>query len=152
MPLPPVARRSSWLQPRDMCEAFQDLAYTVSVRPRRSECPTMALPKVLLVQLLHVRLRLPGNARPSMVEPVTMSRPPNQRTSSIATEPMISTEGPSTARTRTVRARSRFGYAEAPVEVTEGGLFGGAEADSAANSGLLVAYSADASVDSACAI
>ena len=35
--------------------------------------PTMALPNVLLVQLLQVRLRLAGNARPSSVEPVMAS-------------------------------------------------------------------------------
>src|SRR5207237_6796297 len=33
----------------------------------------MALPKVLLVQLPQVKLRFPGNARPSICDPVSMS-------------------------------------------------------------------------------
>src|SRR5450631_1688539 len=45
----------------------------VSAFPFRSTWPTMAEPKLLLVQLLQVRLTLSGMARPSMFEPVSMS-------------------------------------------------------------------------------
>src|SRR5258708_4857625 len=43
-PLPPVATRSAWLQPRDWCEEFQDRAYSLSARPVRSIWPSIALP------------------------------------------------------------------------------------------------------------
>src|ERR1700761_6105620 len=41
--------------------------------PSRSLWPSMALPKLLLVQLLQVRLRFGGDERPSSGEPVSMS-------------------------------------------------------------------------------
>jgi hypothetical protein len=64
----PVAIRSGWLQLRDMCAEFQDELFGV-----RSICPSSADPKVLLVQLLHVRFMFAGKARPSGVEPVSAS-------------------------------------------------------------------------------
>src|SRR5215510_5590362 len=57
-----------------MWAELQDVLYWVAGGlPSRSTWPSMALPNVLLVQLLQVRLRLPGNAFPSMSEPVMMS-------------------------------------------------------------------------------
>src|SRR5262245_58300114 len=56
-----------------MCAEFQERWNTVSAPPRRSICPTEALPKVLLDQLPQVRFMLPGQAVPSICEPVSTS-------------------------------------------------------------------------------
>src|ERR1700722_10935276 len=72
-PLPPVARRSSCVQLRDWWAEFHERWNSLSAPPRRSTWPSMALPNPLLVQLLQVMLRLPGNALPSAVDPVRMS-------------------------------------------------------------------------------
>ena len=56
-----------------MCAEFQERWNTVFAPPRRSICPTEALPKVLLDQLLQVRFMLPGQAVPSICEPVSTS-------------------------------------------------------------------------------
>jgi len=47
------------------CELFQDLAWSVSVRPMRSIWPRIAEPWVLLVQLLQVLSRRPQRRLPS---------------------------------------------------------------------------------------
>jgi len=74
---PPVLRRSAWLQPpsdpREGCEAFHDFDSASSRKPSRSICPSIADPWLLLVQFLQVRSSPGGNARPSIVEPVSAS-------------------------------------------------------------------------------
>src|SRR6202012_2626655 len=67
------ATRSSWLQPRDMCDAFHDRIWSLSFGPLRSMWPSMALPYWLVVYLFHVRFILVSKARPSAVEPVMAS-------------------------------------------------------------------------------
>jgi hypothetical protein len=64
-----VPRSASWLQPREGCEAFHDLAGAESSRPVRSWWPTIAAPSPLDVQFVQVD----SVARPSAVEPVRMS-------------------------------------------------------------------------------
>src|SRR5229473_1187245 len=55
-----------------MCVAFHDCENSV-VLGLRSMWPSMDEPNVLLVQLLQVRFRFAGNARPSACEPVNAS-------------------------------------------------------------------------------
>src|ERR1700733_3161944 len=55
-----------------MWAAFHDSRFA-GVLGVRSMWPSMVLPKVLLAQLLQVRFRSAGNARPSAVEPVIAS-------------------------------------------------------------------------------
>src|SRR6266581_2853543 len=76
-PSPPVVLRSACEQPpsgpREGCEEFQDFEASSSRRPRRSICPSMAAPCVLLVQFLQVRSSGPANAVPSACDPVSAS-------------------------------------------------------------------------------
>src|SRR3954466_7136116 len=76
-PSPPVLLRSACEQPpsgpREGCELFQDFEGSSSRSPRRSKCPTIAEPCVLLVQFLQVRSSPAAKAVPSGCDPVSTS-------------------------------------------------------------------------------
>src|SRR3954470_1644459 len=76
-PSPPVLLRSACEQPpsgpREGCELFHDFEASSSRRPRRSKCPSIAAPCVLLVQFLQVRSSAEAKAVPSGWDPVSTS-------------------------------------------------------------------------------